>query len=85
MYNACSATARRGALDWVPIFEAVKRLVFEKLYKSVRDGTEMRKVLEFDGRSTYCGDLARKLKEIDNQEIWHAGKMVHALRPDYKP
>ncbi|KAH9057832.1 6-phosphogluconate dehydrogenase [Lactarius vividus] len=85
MYNACSTTARRGALDWAPIFEAANRPVFEKLYKSVRDGTETRKSLEFNGRSTYRQDLARELKEIDEQEIWRAGKTVRSLRPDYKP
>lgn len=84
MYNACSTTARRGALDWAPVFEAANRPVFEKLYKSVRDGTETRKALEFNGRSTYRQDLARELKEIDDQEIWRAGKTVRSLRPDYK-
>src|ERR1700761_8754461 len=62
MYNACSTTARRGALDWAPVFEAANRPIFEKLYKSVRDGTETRKALEFNGRSTYREDLARELK-----------------------
>ncbi|KAI0048944.1 ketol-acid reductoisomerase [Auriscalpium vulgare] len=85
MYAACSTTARRGALDWAPIFEAANRPVFEKLYESVRDGTETRKSLEFNGRSTYRDDLARELKEIDDQEIWRAGKTVRSLRPDYKP
>ena len=70
MYNACSTTARRGALGWAPVFEAANRPVFEKLYKSVRDGTETRKALVFNGRSTYRQDLARELKEIDEQEIW---------------
>lgn len=85
MYNACSTTARRGALDWAPIFEKANRPIFEKLYKSVRDGTETRKALEFNGRSTYREDLARELKEINDQEIWRAGKTVRSLRPDYKP
>lgn len=84
MYAACSTTARRGALDWAPIFEAANRPVFEKLYKSVRDGTETRKSLEFNSRSTYREDLAKELAEIDSQEIWRAGKTVRSLRPDYK-
>lgn len=84
MYNACSTTARRGALDWAPIFEKTNLPVFEKLYQSVRDGTETRKSLEFNGRSTYRQDLAKELKEIDDQEIWRAGKTVRSLRPDYK-
>jgi ketol-acid reductoisomerase len=74
MYNACSTTARRGALDWAPIFEKANLPVFEKLYESVKNGTETRKSLEFNGRSTYRQDLAKELKEIDDQEIWRAGE-----------
>ncbi|KAG1852983.1 ketol-acid reductoisomerase [Suillus tomentosus] len=85
MYNACSTTARRGALDWAPIFEKTNTPIFEQLYESVRNGTETRKALEFNGRSTYRQDLAKELKEIDDQEIWQAGKVVRSLRPDYKP
>jgi len=48
----------------------------------VRDGTETRRSLEFNGRSTYRQDLEKELKEIDEQEIWRAGKVVRSLRPD---
>lgn len=82
MYHACSTTARRGALDWAPIFEKANTPVFEKLYQSVRDGTETRRALEFNGKKTYREDLARELAEIDNQEMWRAGKTVRSLRPD---
>jgi len=84
MYNACSTTARRGALDWAPIFEQANLPVFEKLYESVKNGTETRKSLEFNGRKTYREDLAKELAAIDNQEIWIAGKAVRSLRPDYR-
>nr|GAT55266.1 predicted protein [Mycena chlorophos] len=84
MYNACSTTARRGALDWAPVFEKANLPIFEQLYESVKNGTETRKSLEFNGRSTYREDLSRELAEIDNQEIWRAGKVVRSLRPDYK-
>ncbi|EPQ52715.1 ketol-acid reductoisomerase [Gloeophyllum trabeum ATCC 11539] len=84
MYNACSTTARRGALDWAPVFEKANLPIFEKLYESVKNGTETRKALEFNSRKTYREDLAKELKEIDEQEIWRAGKTVRSLRPDYK-
>jgi len=84
MFAACSTTARRGALDWAPVFEKANLPVFEKLYKSVRDGTETRKSLEFNSRKTYREDLARELEEINSQEIWRAGKTVRSLRPDFK-
>ena len=86
-WTTCTTRAQRPPaveLDWAPVFEAANRPVFEKLYKSVRDGTETRKALEFNGRSTYRQDLARELKEIDEQEIWRAGKTVRSLRPDHK-
>jgi len=73
MYNACSTTARRGALDWAPIFERANLPIFEKLYESVKNGTETRKALEYNSRSTYRQDLAEELAEIDDQEIWRAG------------
>ena len=82
MYGACSTTARRGALDWAPIFEEANTPIFEKLYQSVKDGTETRRSLEFNGRKTYREDLTKELTEIDNQEIWRAGKTVRSLRPD---
>ncbi|KAG5634903.1 Acetolactate synthase, mitochondrial [Sphagnurus paluster] len=84
MFNACSTTARRGALDWAPVFEKANLPIFEQLYESVRNGTETRKSLEFNGRSTYRQDLNAELEVINNQEIWRAGKTVRSLRPDYK-
>ena len=75
MFNACSTTARRGALDWAPVFEKANLPIFEQLYESVRNGTETRKSLEFNGRSTYRKDLARELDIINNQEIWQAGTL----------
>ncbi|KAI0716892.1 ketol-acid reductoisomerase [Earliella scabrosa] len=82
MFNACSTTARRGALDWAKVFEETNLPVFERLYESVKNGSETRRSLEFNGRSTYREDLAKELKEIDEQEIWRAGKVVRSLRPD---
>jgi ketol-acid reductoisomerase len=69
MYNACSTTARRGALDWAPKFHDANKPVFEALYKSVRDGTETRRSLEFNGRPDYREAFAKETAEIDNQEI----------------
>ena len=54
--------------------------VFEALYKSVRDGSETRRSLDFNSRKTYRQDLQKELDEIDNQEIWRAGKTVRGLR-----
>ena len=79
MYNACSTTARRGALDWAKEFEKINLPVFERLYESVKNGSETRRSLEFNGRSTYREDLAKELKEIDEQEIWRAGALLFVV------
>ncbi|CED82467.1 ketol-acid reductoisomerase [Phaffia rhodozyma] len=82
MYNACSTTARRGALDWAPKFYEANKPVFKDLYAAVKDGSETRRSLEFNGRKTYREDLQKELDVINNQEIWIAGKTVRQLRPD---
>jgi ketol-acid reductoisomerase len=74
MDNTYSTTARRGALDWAPIFEKANLPIFKTLYASVKNGTETRNTLEFNGRSMYRQDLARELAVINNQEIWRAGE-----------
>jgi hypothetical protein len=55
-----------------PIFEAANQPLFEKLYKSVRDGTEMCNAFEFDGRNTY----ARMLRAQD----WHEHRDAYCHR-----
>merc|ERR1712093_277076 len=84
MYAACSTTARRGALDWAPKFEKACLPVFEELYESVKNGSETRRSLEFNNRKTYREEFAKETHEIDNQELWVAGRTVRKLRPDYK-
>lgn len=81
MFDACSTTARRGALDWAPVFEKANVPIFEQLYESVKNGTETRKSLEFNGRATYRADLAKELEVINNQEIWRAGTSLSLAPP----
>jgi ketol-acid reductoisomerase len=69
MYKACSTTARRGALDWAPEFEKANKPVFERLYKSVRDGSETKRTLEFAGRKTYREDYEKETDAIADQEM----------------
>ena len=62
MYNAYSTTARRSAPSWAPEFEKANLLIFEKLYESVKNDTETRKSLEFNGCATYRREGTRKPK-----------------------
>ncbi len=82
MYANCSTTAQRGALDWMdPFYEATKP-VFEKLYKSVLDGVEAQKSIDSNSQPDYREKLEAELKELEESEMWQAGKAVRKLRPE---
>ena len=76
MYNACSTTARRGALDWSSKFKETLKPLFDELYDSVKDGKETQKSLDFNGRKDYRQALKKELDTIDKMEIWRAGRAV---------
>ncbi|WPK23923.1 hypothetical protein PUMCH_001173 [Australozyma saopauloensis] len=82
MYDACSTTARRGALDWYPIFKKALKPVFEDLYESVKNGSETQRSLDFNSAPDYRARLEEELETIRNMEIWRVGKEVRKLRPE---
>ncbi len=82
MYANCSATAQRGALDWFRKFRDASKPVFEQLYQAVANGSETRRVLEANSRPDYRQQLEKELKEIAESEMWKAGTVVRALRPE---
>ncbi|CRJ99068.1 hypothetical protein BN1723_017095 [Verticillium longisporum] len=82
MYEACSTTARRGAIDWSPKFKDALKPVFNDLYNAVEDGTETRRSLEYNGQKDYRQKFEAEMEEIRNLEIWRAGKAVRSLRPE---
>src|SRR5438128_3345121 len=82
MYANCSTTAQRGALDWFKKFRDCSKPVFEKLYQSVADGTETRRVLEANSRKDYRQQLEKELKAVADSEMWRAGTVVRSLRPE---
>jgi ketol-acid reductoisomerase len=81
MFSNCSATAQRGALDWMPRFKKAVLPVFNKLYKSVKAGHETRRVIKACGKKDYKKQLDNELARIGNSEFWSAGKAVRTLRP----
>lgn len=81
MYQNCSATAQRGALDWKPKFKKATLPVFRELYKRVKNGDEARRVIRALGRPDYKEQLQKELAEMANSEMWLAGKACRALRP----
>ncbi|KAK3988636.1 6-phosphogluconate dehydrogenase [Cladorrhinum sp. PSN332] len=82
MFDACSTTARRGAIDWTPKFKDALKPVFNDLYNSVVTGQETKRSLEYNSQPDYREKYEKELDEIRNLEIWRAGKAVRALRPE---
>ncbi|KAK8085588.1 ketol-acid reductoisomerase- mitochondrial [Apiospora hydei] len=82
MYEACSTTARRGAIDWTPRFKSALKPVFNQLYDAVHDGTETKRSLEYNSQKDYRQKFEAEMEEIRNMEIWKAGKAVRSLRPE---
>ncbi|KAI8853378.1 ketol-acid reductoisomerase [Chytridium lagenaria] len=84
MYDNCSTTARRGALDWAPQFYSATKPVFERLYAAVANGSESQRSIDENGRPDYRSRLEAELKEIRESEMWRAGVTVRGLRPENK-
>lgn len=82
MYANCSTTAQRGALDWFKPFRNATKPVFERLYRSVKTGREAAITLKANSRPDYRKGLERELKAIRESEMWRAGAVVRALRPE---
>jgi ketol-acid reductoisomerase len=82
MYENCSATARRGALDWRHRFRETVTPVFDDLYRSVVSGEETRIVLEANSAPDYKEKLDAELRTMRESEMWQAGAAVRSLRPE---
>jgi ketol-acid reductoisomerase len=82
MFEACSTTARRGAIDWTPRFKDALKPVFNQLYDSVKTGEETKRSLEYNSQPDYRQRYEAEMEEIRNLEIWRAGKSVRSLRPE---
>jgi ketol-acid reductoisomerase len=82
MYENCSATARRGALDWRHRFREAVVPLFDELYQSVVSGEETRIVLVANSAPDYKEKLDEELREMRESEMWRAGAAVRSLRPD---
>jgi ketol-acid reductoisomerase len=82
MYESCSTTAQRGALDWRHKFREAVAPVFEELYQSVASGQEAKVVIEANSRADYKERLNQELKELRESELWQTGAVVRKLRPE---
>jgi len=82
MYANCSTTAQRGALDWRHRFREAVAPVFQELYDSVASGKETETVLTAGSAPNYRDVLQAELDEMKNSEMWQAGSVLRALRPE---
>ncbi|NNE16577.1 MAG: ketol-acid reductoisomerase [Saprospiraceae bacterium] len=81
MYANCSTTAQRGALDWWKKFRDAVKPVFAELYESVEKGHEAQLSIDSNSMPDYREKLTVELKELEDSEMWRAGKTVRSLRP----
>ena len=84
MYANCSTTAQRGALDWWKKFRDAVKPVFEELYEEVATGREAQRSIDSNSQTDYRVKLDAELKELQESEMWQAGKAVRGLRPESK-
>ena len=84
MFQNCSTTAQRGALDWYPRFRDNNIPLFRELYEKVENGHETRRVLKENSKKQYKKKLNKELDELRKAEIWESGKTVRSLRPQPK-
>ena len=82
MYSNCSTTAQRGALDWAPRFRDVLKPVINECYQRVISGQEAKIAIESNSQSDYREKLEKELEAVNNQEMWRAGRILRALRPE---
>jgi ketol-acid reductoisomerase len=80
MFENCSTTAQRGALDWAPYFEKLIEPGIEKCYHSVLEGKESQRSINSNQDEKYREKLNRELELIKQQEIWKVGKFLRSLR-----
>jgi ketol-acid reductoisomerase len=85
MYANCSTTAQRGALDWFGRFREITRPLFEELYQKVASGGEAQRVIEANSRADYREQLKSELQAVAESELWQAGALLRALRPERLP
>ncbi len=82
MYQNCSTTAQRGALDWMSRFKSATLPIFQELYREVQNGNEAQRVIDKNSDPDYRAHLQQELNELKNKEIWRVGKVVRSLRPN---
>lgn len=80
MFENCSTTAQRGALDWSKKFYDIIKPEIEKCYESVKTGNEAKITIDANSDPNYRKNLQKELEEIKNQEVWKIGHIIRKMR-----
>ena len=80
LYRNCSTTAQRGALDWAPVFEKALKPIIEDCYTKVKNGHEVKKLIEINKDIEYNDKLSKELDDINKHELWVVAKKMRNLR-----
>ena len=80
LYKNCSTTAQRGAIDWSKKFEKQLGPMIQECYESVKDETEVKRIIECNSNPRYNEILQDELTEISNQEMWQIKKQLKKLK-----
>ena len=56
--------------------------MIEDCYDKVLSGEEARRSIKSNSQPNYRTELNKELEEINNQEMWIAGKELRKLRPE---
>ena len=84
MYENCSTTAQRGAIDWAPRYYNAIKPIIAQCYQEVEAGMEAKIVIEANSSPDYREKLTKDLNNIKDQEIWQAYRVMRQFRPEYK-
>ena len=79
MFENCSTTAQRGALDWAPRYYDILKPEIENCYNSVETGIEAQKSIDSNSDPNYREYLKIELDEIKNQEMWKVKKILETI------
>jgi len=84
LYKNCSTTAQRGAIDWANVFEPKLTDMIQDCYDSVKDETEVKRLIECNEDPNYHEVLKNELDAISHQEMWQIKQEIKKLKSDSK-
>ena len=76
MFENCSTTAQRGAIDWSNKYYKIIKPAIEECYDSVKSGKEALISIESNSNPNYRQKLKSELDEIKSQEMWKVQKIL---------